>query len=323
MLLKAARSESVALRQTSHKLTRQPPPGCALLVTQRAMNPRNPSKLAIRAKPAPSQGNGAAPSPSRGLETELLNALNQIDSQQQRIRLLDEQLYKLRERLTAVETRNQQLFSTASVGYLDLNRLGSIEAVNPAAAELLQRDPQLLIGKPFSIFLRGQDHLRFSEHLALCQSRNEKHTTQLLLHIKDSPPLPVYLSSVPAQEGNSWIFRTVLADNSAHANLAADHSEQLSREQSARREAERDRDFISQVLSHAPVMIGALEGPDLLVKWLNSAAAIALGGDSSALLNRPLFELIPETGEPMSSLFEQLQHTRKAVSVPETQLTLA
>src|SRR6185369_2064868 len=68
---------------------------------------------------------------------------------------------------------------------------------------------------------------------------------------------------------------------SAHVHLndkpSRNYTKQVTSEESARYEAERERDLMQLVLSHSPVLIGVLQGPDLHVTWLNDASAEAIG----------------------------------------------
>src|SRR6185369_11234722 len=164
-------------------------------------------------------------------ETEFAQALLKIEAQKQQIETLNLRLQEARAELNEVRGK---LYQASAIGHIDLDQYGTILDLNAAAAELLGRKQPLLRGKPFSVFLRGQDTLRFSEHLRICGRTSQKHSLPLTLHFREGQPHPVYLSSIRLEENASrsdCLIRTLIADASAAATLEADHAELLNQEQ--------------------------------------------------------------------------------------------
>jgi signal transduction histidine kinase len=112
----------------------------------------------------------------------------------------------------------------------------------------------------------------------------------------------------------------------AHVHLndkpSRNYTKQVTSEESARYEAERERDLMQLVLSHSPVLIGVLQGPDLHVTWLNDASAEAIGSGQGSDLGRPLQQLSPPLFDRLSPLIEQVRQTAKPVFASEVLLPL-
>src|ERR1044072_7668502 len=118
-------------------------------------------------------------------QSTLEQELAEIESQKRQINELQQRLQETRAELEEARARQTEIYQASAIGHIDLDQYGTVLEANPVAAQLLGRDPALLRGKPFAIFLRGQDTLRFSEHLRICSRTLQKHTVQLMLQVRD------------------------------------------------------------------------------------------------------------------------------------------
>jgi PAS domain S-box-containing protein len=91
----------------------------------------------------------------------------------------------------------------------------------------------------------------------------------------------------------------------------------------ARTEAERQRDFAHAVLEYAPWAIAVTRGPEHRFALVNPAA-VALGGlQPQQVLGRPLTDIVPTSGLPLTPLIDRVYRTGAVETVPELTVTLA
>ncbi len=261
------------------------------------------------------------------LAAELDHARREAETLKNKLEIAQRALDQTRAELDQNRLRREQFYQAAPAGYLEFDAPGTIRYANVTAGKLLglppEIGPNLLVGKPFSVFLRGEGTLRFSEHLRACLVNQQRRRVQLEIHPRHQSPLPVFLASVPViQQGKAVLCRTVMLDNTEEVALLRGVTERLAHEQIARREAEQDRDFMQLVLAHSPVLIGALEGSDFRIKWLNPAAVKAIGSGQAGDVGRRLSELIPGFCERLLPLLVEVHQTAKPLLVPDISLPL-
>src|SRR3984893_6878623 len=71
--------------------------------------------------------------------------------------------------LEAAIQRYVDLFDFAPIAYVSFNRVGQIEEMNLAAAQLLGRSRDRLIGEPFAVHVTKKDGALFLNHLLRCR----------------------------------------------------------------------------------------------------------------------------------------------------------
>src|SRR4029453_966571 len=84
--------------------------------------------------------------------------------------------------LEAAIQRYVDLFDFAPIAYVSFNRVGHIEEINLAAAQLLGRSRDRLIGEPFALHVAKEDSPFFLNHLLRCRSSESRVETEL--HLK-------------------------------------------------------------------------------------------------------------------------------------------
>jgi PAS domain S-box-containing protein len=257
------------------------------------------------------------------LRAQLRTARREIETVRKRLHSAEGALERARTELKASRLRHDQFYDAAPVGYLDIDESGTILYANFTAARLLHYPgSNFLAGKPFSLFLRGDDTLRFSEHLGFCVINEQRHRVQLTIHPRDHPPFSVFLASGPIfEKGRPTICRSVIVDNAAEVTLLESYTEHVSRKQVTPRDDDRERDLMRLVLSHSPLLIGVAEGVELRVTWLNNAGNQAIGGAQGSV-GQPLRELLPTFFERISPFIEQVRQTSRPISVSEVLLPI-
>lgn len=203
--------------------------------------------------------------------------------------------------LEAAIQRYIDLYEFAPIGYVSFDRVGRIEEINLAAAQLLGRPRHQLIASPFAMFVAKADGEVFLNHLLQCRSADGRVETELHLKKPDGGIVPVELSSVPI---NSLMRDGVLLYQTAIVDLTA----RKASEEALRKSEERYRAIVSQ--STVGMTRGDLQGR---LVFANKRFCEMLGYHESELIgkkglslthpddraqNMKLFRRMIATGEP-------------------------
>jgi len=120
--------------------------------------------------------------------------------------------------LEAAIQRYVDLYEFAPIGYVSFDRVGRIEEINLAAAQLLGRPRHRLIGNPFAMFVATDDAQLFLHHLLHCRSAEHRIETELDLKTAGGGAVPVQLSSVPIlslMKDGTLLYQTAIVDLTA------------------------------------------------------------------------------------------------------------
>ena len=93
--------------------------------------------------------------------------------------------------LEAATQRFVDLYDFAPIAYVSFDRAGRIEEANLAVTELLGESRDLLIGRPFALYVADLD--LFMRHLLNCRTSHEQVATELQLKPKKGERIPVQL----------------------------------------------------------------------------------------------------------------------------------
>jgi PAS domain S-box-containing protein len=99
--------------------------------------------------------------------------------------------------LEAAIQRYVDLFEFAPIAYVSFDRVGRIQEINRAAANLLDRSLGSLIGRPFALHVTNKDVGDFLNHLSRCRSSNGRAETQLHLRKRNGDIILAHLASSP------------------------------------------------------------------------------------------------------------------------------
>ena len=117
--------------------------------------------------------------------------------------------------LEAAIQRYVDLFDFAPIGYVSLNRVGHIEEINLAAAQLLGRTRDRLIGGPFALHVTKDDSVLFLNHLLRCRSSESRVETELHLRKRDGEIILAHLASSPmtsSMHDGTLLYQTAIID---------------------------------------------------------------------------------------------------------------
>jgi PAS domain S-box-containing protein len=117
--------------------------------------------------------------------------------------------------LEAATQRYADLFELAPIGYVTFDRVGRIEEVNLAAAQLLGGSRARLIGAPFALYVTKDDDLLFLNHLLRCRSSDRRVETELHLKKRDGDIILARLESSPmtsSMRNGARLYQTAIVD---------------------------------------------------------------------------------------------------------------
>jgi PAS domain S-box-containing protein len=121
--------------------------------------------------------------------------LQELECQSAESREQRAKLAAARAELEVARHRYGELFDFAPIGYLSLDATGIIQTVNLAAAKLLGRERQRLIGMPLLVAVIANDRRRLLEHIRRCRTSFGRETIDLELTGRGGRATPVQLVS--------------------------------------------------------------------------------------------------------------------------------
>lgn len=117
--------------------------------------------------------------------------------------------------LEAATQRYVDLFEFAPIGYVSFDRVGRIEEINLAAAQLLDGSRARLIGQPFALHVTRDDDLLFLNHLLRCRSSDGRVETELHLKKQNGDIILARLESSPttsSMRDGARLYQTAIVD---------------------------------------------------------------------------------------------------------------
>ena len=115
--------------------------------------------------------------------------------------------------LEAAIQRFVDLYDFAPIAYVSFDRTGRIEEANLAVTELLGESRDLLIGRPFALYVADLD--LFMRHLLNCRTSQQRTKTELQLKSKKGERIPALLYSTPINSttrNGALLYQTAIVD---------------------------------------------------------------------------------------------------------------
>lgn len=119
--------------------------------------------------------------PVRAISDAERKLADDLHTHQIELQMQNQELTRAKHDLEASRARYFELFDFAPVAYFTINLRGAIEALNLAAAELLQVDRQRAIGTPLTSHLDDPSKVAFRSHLHTAFAARGKHSAELAL----------------------------------------------------------------------------------------------------------------------------------------------
>ena len=225
------------------------------------------------------------------------------------------------EELTTIEElrrRERELadfIENASVGLHWVGADGTILWANQAELDLLGYTREEYVGRGITEFHADQDAI--NDILRRLTNRETLHDYEARLKCKDGSVRYVLINSNVMWEEDRFVHtrcftRDITERKRAEEELRESRrqlEELLKREQSARAEAERQRDFTRLVLEDAPIAIGVMEGPDHRFVFVNRKTCELTGLSEGQFGGRPHAEVVPEADEVVGPVLDRVYAT--------------
>ena len=145
-----------------------------------------------------------------------LRLLHELQVHQVELELQNEELQRARDVLEAEVARYTELYDFAPVGYVTLDRSGSITQANLVGAGLLGAERGRLAGRRFAGFLRAADRLAFNPFLQQVFDSDTPQTCELALQGElPAGAVPRWVLVKAARAGSGSECRLVMSDISA------------------------------------------------------------------------------------------------------------
>src|SRR5258707_82306 len=112
-------------------------------------------------------------------EGDVVEVLHKLQVHRAELEMQNRELRESREALEASHARYADLFDFAPVGYMTLDRTGSVLEINLTAASLLKTERQRIVGKPFRVLVRLDPPDALSLHIRESLSSRDATKTEL------------------------------------------------------------------------------------------------------------------------------------------------
>jgi PAS domain S-box-containing protein len=225
------------------------------------------------------------------------------------------------EELRRRERELADFIENASVGLHWVGADGTILWANQAELDLLGYTREEYIGRMITEFHADPDVI--GDILRRLMNRETLHDYEARLKCKDGSVRHVLINSNVMWEEDRFVHtrcftRDITERKRAEEELQKSRDqleELLSREQSARTEAERQRDFTRLVLEDAPIAIGVMEGPDHRFVLVNRHTCELTGLSEEQFIGRTHAEVLPAADKVVAPILDRVYTT----GVGETQ----
>jgi PAS domain S-box-containing protein len=117
--------------------------------------------------------------------------------------------------LEAAVQRYVDLFEFAPIAYVSFDRVGRIQEINLAAANLFGRSRRALIGRPFTLHVTKEDGEVFLNHLLRCRSSYSPVETELRVKKQNGEIILAHLASSPmtsTMKDGAHLYQTAIVD---------------------------------------------------------------------------------------------------------------
>jgi len=184
------------------------------------MSPPAPSTPADRRRLAEARLHGRAPAVDAPLSaTQLQRTLHELQVHQIELEMQNEEMQLARDALEAAAARYTELYDFAPVGYLTLDRAGTITQANLAGAALLGLERARLVGKRIGSFVGPSDLPALDAVLKNVFAGGPRQSCEVVLDRKDQPGVTVRIDTGVSPDAQEC--RVALADVTAMKSVAS------------------------------------------------------------------------------------------------------
>ena len=219
------------------------------------------------------------------------------------------------EELRRRERELSDFIDNASIGLHWVGADGTILWANQAELDLLGYSRDEYIGRKITEFHADREVI--DDILRRLTNKETLHDYEARLRCKDGSIRYVLINSNVMWDEDRFVHtrcftRDITERKQAEEDLHQSRNqleELLSREQIARTEAERQRDFTRLVVDDAPIAIGVMEGADHRFVIVNRQTCELTGLAEEQFIGRPHAEVVPEAHKVMGHILDQVYST--------------
>ena len=146
--------------------------------------------------------------------------VHELQVHQIELEMQNEELQQARIELEAGLEKYSDLYDFAPVGYLTLDREGTIQEANLAAAALLGSERSRLLQRHLGLYVATSDRAEFSDFLTRVQAGHDREVCEVRLLQKGQFPVEVRIEAMMAASGQEC--RVVLEDITLQKRMEAD-----------------------------------------------------------------------------------------------------
>ena len=137
-------------------------------------------------------------------QQQVRQLLEELEIRQIELELQNEHLNTARSQLEQALNQSNELYDFSPVGNILLCPDGTIDKLNLTGAKMLGAERARLLGRRFGLFVGEAQRANFNAMLERAKAENEVQTGNLVLHVDDLEPLPVYATVVWSGPFKGW-----------------------------------------------------------------------------------------------------------------------
>jgi PAS domain S-box-containing protein len=169
--------------------------------------------------------------------------VHELQVHQLELEMQNEELQRSQSELAAAKNKYFDLYELAPVGYATLDRLGAIQEINLAGAELLGTERRYLKGRRFASSVTGADRDEFQSFFRRLFENTGREEVALRLAPAEGPPVNALLSAVAIRDTEGGLVHCQLAITDISARTKAEDGLRKLTEDLDRRVVERTREL--------------------------------------------------------------------------------
>ncbi len=145
---------------------------------------------------------------------DIASLIHELQVHQIELEMQNEELHRIQEELQNTCDKYSHLYDFAPVGYLTISEKGMILEANLTCAEMLGIERQMLLGMPFSRFIKKDDQDIFYLNRVKLIETESKQIFELRIIKKDGKQFYAQLESIATHiaDNNQIHFRTAISD---------------------------------------------------------------------------------------------------------------
>lgn len=146
-------------------------------------------------------------------ETDMKKLMHELQVHQIELEMQNEELLQAYQTAEAALKKYTMLYDFAPMGYLTLDRDGSISELNFTAAEMLGDKRFSLVNSNFKLFVSDESKSKFSNFLSEIYSSNTKESCEVRLGYNNYPLCLAYIEGVVVGDDDKCLLSIVDISN--------------------------------------------------------------------------------------------------------------